>query len=109
VRKFVTRVKLPTPDTHRAPAPDSKVVRVWRIDDAAGWDRARALILEYLAWASAQTGLDPCDVQPWLPDELAHLDEWYTPPRGVLLQVALNGVVRGIVGLALHDGGWAEM
>jgi carbonic anhydrase len=84
-------------------------IQVRRISDDIGWRQARGLMLEYLAWAGLVTGLDPFVVQPWLPDELRHLDSWYAPPRGMLLLASVDFQPVGVAGVEMQPAGWAEL
>jgi ribosomal protein S18 acetylase RimI-like enzyme len=73
------------------------------------WRRARALILDYLEWLAAASGINALDAQDELAEELADLPGWYTPPAGVLLLATVDGEPAGVVGVRAHAEGWAEM
>jgi carbonic anhydrase len=95
--------------TFREFPPLAPSIQVRRIDEATGWRQARGLMLEYLAWIGLVTGLDPFTVQPWLRDEIRHLDTWYAPPRGTLLLASVNHEPFGIVGVEVQPEGWSEL
>jgi GNAT superfamily N-acetyltransferase len=95
--------------THPSCPGVSPFIEIRRVTDEAGWYHARTLILEYLEWVRAATGFVPLTVQPWLRDELGHLDAWYTPPRGTLLLAILDLRPVGVVGVEVQPEGWAEM
>jgi GNAT superfamily N-acetyltransferase len=89
--------------------PRPPMIQVRHIADDIGWRQARGLMLEYLAWVGLATGLDPFAVQPWLRDELRHLDSWYAPPRGMLLLASVDFQPVGVAGVEVQPEGWAEL
>ena len=79
------------------------------VADRCDWRRARALIMDYLEWLAAATGLNPLDAQTELRQELADLPGWYGAPHGELLLATLDDEPSGVVGVRAHADGWAEM
>jgi ribosomal protein S18 acetylase RimI-like enzyme len=94
------------------PAPEPAVnlaVQAVAVADGRGWRRARALILDYLEWLAAATGLNPLDTLAELRQELADLPGWYGGPDGALLLATVDGEPAGIVALRAHAEAWAEL
>jgi carbonic anhydrase len=92
-----------------APPAVSLEVRAIAVADGRGWRRARALILDYLEWLAAATGLNPLEVQAELRQELADLPGWYSAPHGALLLASLDDEPAGVVGVRAHAKAWAEL
>jgi len=93
--------------TGEAASTDTPVVSV--ITSDRDWRRAHDLIVEYLAWADVEVGLDRIQAPPILWRELADLPGVYTPPRGMLLLARLDGRPVGVVGVVVEQAGRAEM
>jgi carbonic anhydrase len=77
--------------------------RVAPVDDAAGWEAFRALVLEY----SASLGFD-LDFQDF-EGEVAHLDAHYAAPDGVALLAHVDGEPVGCVAVRRFDAADAEL
>jgi GNAT superfamily N-acetyltransferase len=73
------------------------------------WRHAHDLIVEYLAWADAEVGIDRIQAPSILQRELAELPGMYTPPRGMLLLATLEWRPVGVVGVVVDRAGYAEM
>jgi GNAT superfamily N-acetyltransferase len=91
-----------------APVP-GRGLEVRTVADDHGWRGARALILDYLEWLAAASGLNPLDAQPELRRELADLPGWYGAPHGALLLATLDGEPAGVIGVRAHAPAWAEL
>lgn len=80
---------------------------------AAAWPadtaEVRALIEEYVDWLSSAAGAHPADVQPGFLDEIAQLEQWYTPPSGRMVIARRRGEIVGTAGVHLLSPDDAEL
>jgi GNAT superfamily N-acetyltransferase len=91
-------------------APASTVsVAIKVVANDRDWRHAHDLIVEYLAWADAEVGIERIQAPSVLQHELANLSGMYTPPRGMLLLATLDRRPVGVVGVVVEVAGWAEM
>jgi GNAT superfamily N-acetyltransferase len=98
-----------TPPTGCAPCEESPASVV----SVASWPgdvpEVRARIEEYVDWLAAVAGTDPATEQPSLLDELAAIEDWYSPPNGRMVVARVGDTIVGTAGVHLLDPDTAEL